>query len=154
MKISLILLISSFTFAFNLIAQTTDLKKKASKEFNKNYTKFQIKGSGIGYNEVFLGDMTGDGKIDAVVYYALTPKDGGNAFLGNGIVVYANNNGIIKEVTAFKPNFRFIVKEIMDNKLHIIKLEYAKDDAPDFPSIETLKYFILKGNKLQESITY
>ncbi len=130
-------------------AQTTDLKKKAEIKFSKNSTKFISKESGIAYSEVFLGDMTGDGKKDAVVFYSLTPKDGGNAFLGNGVVVYANYNGILNEAAALKPNFRFIVEKIMDNKLHIIKLEYAKDDAPDFPSIETHKYFILKGNKLQ-----
>ena len=153
MKTKIILILSALTF--NINAQTTDLKKKASMEFDKNSTKYEEKETTIASNDVFLGDLNGDGKKDAVVFYSLAPKDGGNALMGMGVVVFLNNGGNLKEVTAFRPKFNFIVKEIANNKLHVIKQEYSKDDMPGFPSIETHLYYILNGqNQLQQSKTY
>jgi hypothetical protein len=75
--------------------------------------------------------------------------------MGMGIVVYKNVNGYPKEITVFRPDFIFSVKEISDYKIHIIKSEYADGDYPSWPSIHThLHYIINSQNKLQESRTY
>ena len=150
-----LLIFLGFFYSLNLSSQTTDVKKKALMEFDKNSQKFLEKGTIIGSSEAFIGDLNADGKKDAVVFYVLSPKEGGNALMGQGAVVYINNGSSLKELTVFKPDFTFHIKEIANNKIHIIKSEYAKKDNPGWPSIETHKYYIINSqNKLQESATY
>ena len=142
-------------WTLNLNAQAIDLEKKVLMQFDKNSSKFEDQDAIIASNTVFLGDLNADNINDAVVFYALAPREGGNANMGSGLVVFLNDGKTVKEVSAISPDFMFYVKEIADYKLQIIKLEYTSEDMFGNPTQETPVFYILNNqNKLQESRTY
>lgn len=132
-----------------------DAKKIALRKFDEYSPKIEAsKDAAIGNSEAYSGDLNHDGLEDVIVFFVLVPKEGGNALMGQGFAVYVNQRDDMKVVAGFEPDYIFRVEGINNNKIHIIRQDYAENDDPGRPSIETHKYLILNGNKLQESNTF
>jgi hypothetical protein len=132
-----------------------DAKAVAVRKFEAYSPKIvNSKDAAIGASEAFTGDLNSDGMTDAVVFFVLTPKEGGNMVLGQGLAVYINQGNDMKVVAGFEPDYSFRVEGINEGKLHIVRLDYAENNQLNRPSFETHKYFILNGRKLQESNTF
>lgn len=132
-----------------------DAKGIALRKFDEYSPKIEAsKDAAIGSSEAYTGDLNHDGLEDVIVFFVLSPKEGGNALMGQGIAVYVNEGTDMKVIAGFEPDYIFRVEGINNNKIHIVRLDYAENDNPGWPSIETHKYLILNGNRLQESNTF
>ena len=127
-------------------------KDIALQKFN-NYAPKIEKSNGviIQNQEVFVGDLNYDDLEDAVVWFTCSPAEGGNANAGQGLSIYLNTGNDMKVVGGYEPDYIFKVIKITNNRIKITKQEYAENDSPGWPSIETVKNLILSGNHLIES---
>jgi len=138
----------------NSTSQLFFSKDQVLREFDLNSSRFEFDGASIASTSVFFGDLDSDGIDESIVYYSLAPAEGGNALLGCGFVVYSIKQNKIIETATFQPNFQFYIEEIEKLKIHIVKEEYGFEDGPGRPSIRTSYFFILNGNKIQQSKAY
>jgi hypothetical protein len=127
-------------------------KKIALQKFNNYAPKIEkTNGVIIENQEIFVGDLNYDDLEDAVVWFTCAPAEGGNANAGQGLSVYINTGNDMKAVGGFEPDYMFNVIKISNNRIKITKQEYAENDSPGWPSIETVKYLMLSGNHVMES---
>ncbi len=129
-----------------------NVKNVTMQKFNSYSSKIeQSKGAVIGNNEIFVGDLNHDELEDSVVWFVLTAEGGGNAVVGQGMSVYLNTGNDVKVVCGYEPDFLFRVIKIANNKVKIVKMEYAENDRNGWPSIETDLFLLLNGNTIIES---
>lgn len=127
-------------------------KKIAQEKFNNYAPKIeQSKSAIIANNEIFEGDLNYDGLNDVVIWFALSPAEGGNMLIGESMSVYINTGNDMKVIGGYEPDYMFKVIKIINNRIKITKQEYAENDANGWPSIETVKYLMLSGNAIIES---
>tara|TARA_R110002051_G_C8663577_1_gene489358 strand:+ start:118 stop:684 length:567 start_codon:yes stop_codon:yes gene_type:complete len=132
-----------------------DVERETKKLFDQYAPKIEKTNSAIISNsEILIGDLNDDGLDDSLVYFVLTPAEGGNMLVGQEMAIYLNNGESMKVVAGYNPQNLFRPASIENNKIHIIEYEYAEDDYPNRPSIEVHKYFVLNGNKLLETKIY
>lgn len=127
--------------------------KKIAKQKFANYAPKIEKSKGviIQNQEIFVGDLNHDDLDDAVVWFTLSPAEGGNTDAGQGLSVYINTGNDMKAIADYEPDYMFTVIKISKNRIKITKQEYAEGDYPKWPSIETVKYLMLSGNRVIES---
>jgi hypothetical protein len=129
----------------------TEAVEISTRKFNSYSPKIENSHGGIiSFSKDYIGDLNSDGLDDVVIFFALTPAEGGNANVGRGLVVYINNGNDMKSYAGFEPDYPFNMVEIKDNKIHIIEEKYAPDDYPNYPSIKNHRYFVLDGKNLKE----
>ena len=129
-----------------------DPKNIAQQKFNNYIPKIETsKNAIVANNKIFIGDLNNDNLDDAVVWFLLTPAEGGNMFVGEGMSVYINTGKDMKVVSGFEPNYMFKIIKISNNRIKIAKQDYAENDQTGWPSIETIKYLMLSGNDIIES---
>jgi hypothetical protein len=129
-----------------------DPKNIAQQKFNNYIPKIEeSKNAIVNNNKIFIGDLNNDNLDDAVVSFLLTPAEGGNMIIGEGMSVYINTGKDMKVVSGFEPDYLFKIIKISNNRIEIAKQDYAKNDAIGWPSIETIKYLMLSGNDIIES---
>jgi hypothetical protein len=129
-----------------------DVKKETQKLFDIYSLKIEkSNGARFEKREIMTGDLNDDGLEDSLVFFILTPEEGGNMIVGIEMAVYLNKGNRMEVVTSYNPEKTFKPIEIKNNKIHLIEYEYAEDDYPNYPSIENHKYLILRDNKLISS---
>lgn len=73
-----------------------------------------------------VGDLNGDGLVDCILYFVLTPKGGGNAVIDRQAAVYLNTGNSMKVNGAFpKLNYCFGVNKIIDGLIYVDSYECA-----------------------------
>lgn len=102
----------------------------------------------IDLQEPVTGDFTGDGIDDVAIYFSLSPKDGGNALVGQGLTLYKNDGKSVKVIAGFEPDYLFSFTKISNGKIYVEILEYAEDDGRCCPSIKTEHILTISGNKV------
>lgn len=102
----------------------------------------------IDLQEPVTGDFTGDGIDDVAIYFSLSPKDGGNALVGQGLTLYQNDGRRVKVIAGFEPDYLFSFTKISNGKIYVEKLEYAEEDGRCCPSIKTEHILTISGNKV------
>jgi hypothetical protein len=103
--------------------------------------------AGLDMQQSYTGDFTGDGIEDIAIYFSLTPKEGGNAMVGQGLSLYQNNGNTVKVLAGYEPNYLFGFDKISGGKIYVEKLEYAETDGRCCPSIKTEHIITISGNK-------
>ena len=72
------------------------------------------------------GDLNGDGLEDCILYFVLTPKEGGNAIVGRQAAVYLNTGRGMKVDGAFpKLKYCFVVDRIAGGTVYVDRYECA-----------------------------
>ena len=94
----------------------------------------------------YTGDFTGDGIEDVAIYFSLSPKEGGNALLGQGLSLYQNTGEGVKVIAGFEPDYLFSFSRISRGHIYVDQLEYAKDDGACCPSIKTERTLTIVGS--------
>ncbi|OCA80265.1 hypothetical protein BBH99_16155 [Chryseobacterium contaminans] len=102
---------------------------------------------GIDLQEPYVGDFTGDGIEDVVIYWNIAPK-GGNALIGQGLSLYKNDGHTVKVIAGYEPDYLFAFDTIKNGKIIVEKLEYTEEDGRCCPSIKTKHALTIKGSKV------
>lgn len=123
--------------------------KLAEKQFSDYLPKILKSHDAIlDLQQSFIGDFTGDGVKDVVIYFSLAPKGGGNTIVGQGLVLYKNNGFEVKVFAGYEPNYMFVFDKIYNGKIYVQKLKYAKNDGHCCPSIRTEHILTILGSKV------
>src|SRR5262249_6237624 len=51
--------------------------------------------------KTITGDLNGDGKVDCIIFFVMTSKDGGNAIVGEDAAIYINQGNKMKVIGSF-----------------------------------------------------
>lgn len=128
---------ASLFVAVSSFAQLSDsqIKNSAEAQFKKYVPQILAShGSGdeavqLDVMETKVGDFTGDGKKDAVVFYSLALKNGGNAHVGRGAAFYKNYGRSIKVFAGMEPEELFTIEKISGGKIYAKTYNYAAEDG-------------------------
>lgn len=83
-------------------AQSFDPATEALRQFNAFKPKIEASEQATVDNpQTITGDLNGDGRTDCLIFFVLTPKDGGNAIIGRQTAVYLNTGRGMKVDGAF-----------------------------------------------------
>ncbi len=93
-----------------------------------------------------LGDINGDGKIDCIIFFVMTPKDGGNAIIGQDAAIYINKGTGMKVVGSFNLDICYSVEKIKNQIIYVNEYKCA----PPYDSFVRIRKYLLRGNKLAE----
>jgi len=128
---------------------TAEAVKLATAQFEAYLPKIlESHEAGIDLQEPITGDFTGDGIDDVAIYFSLSPKDGGNALVGQGLTLYQNDGKRVKVIAGYEPDYLFSFTKISNGKIYVEKLEYAEEDGRCCPSIKTEHILTISGNKV------
>ncbi|MGB4775996.1 MAG: hypothetical protein WBP45_12535 [Daejeonella sp.] len=123
--------------------------KLAKEQFEKSLPEIERSYNGqIDLMDPYTGDFTGDGIEDVLIYFSLSPKDGGNNLVGQGLMLYQNTGKEVKKIAVFKPDYLFSFNSIKNGKIIINKLEFTDDDPRCCPSISTEKTLTISGSSV------
>ena len=122
-------------------------KKDVQRKFNEIKMSFDKKDETLGNNEIFIGDMNGDGINDALVYYVIVPK-GGNITLKSGVVVYLADSVKLNQLLQYDFPYTAYVDKIKDNLIYCIRTEFRPTDPACCPSVKKPFKMKLEDNKL------
>ena len=97
--------------------------------FNKYKATIEKTNGGIvDEPKVITGDINGDNLEDCIIYFVMTPKEGGNLIIDEEAAIYLNTGKNMKVVGAFpKFDFCYSVDRIRN---HIIYLKEYKCEPP------------------------
>lgn len=126
--------------------------KIAEKKFLKYTPNIESEGKNITYSKTFNGDLNNDGLDEIVIYFACTPKSGGNMIVGREAAIYLNTGTTVKAITALNPEYPFHIQSIKENRLIVVEEVFDENDSPGFASKGKLHYFVLNGESLQEIV--
>ena len=128
--------------------QTLSPGKESLRLFNKYVPVIEQKNDAIVDDpQVITGDINGDGKPDCIVFFVLTPKEGGNAITGEGAAVYINTGAGMKVAGAF-PDVKFCYHiDRISNEIIYVK-EY--ECAPPYSTTIRERKFIYKNKRFSE----
>jgi hypothetical protein len=102
-------------------------------------------------SETFIGDLTGDGLQDVIIWYVTYPEDSPFSPVTERMRVYVNEKNSLKQYSDFEPQYMFSVKSISNNEINIIKYDYEDTDEPRNPSFSIQKKIKLsKSNNFLE----
>lgn len=141
-----------FLFLFMFPFQKFDPEKSAKYYFDTNISQ-KIKerlNAGINNVNVKVGDVDNDGKKDVVIYYYLTPLEGGNMSLGHYLIIFKNYGSKVEPVCYFEPEFSFNLVGIKDNKIEIIR--YIDNEFDKFNPLKINEKYVLYYNELKKSL--
>nr|WP_121271774.1 hypothetical protein [Pedobacter schmidteae] len=125
-----------------------DVVKQAEKQFAQYLPKILKSSDGVlDVQQSYTGDFTGDGIADVAIYFSLSPAGGGNAIIGQGLVLYKNEGNRVKVIGGYEPDYLFKVDTIRDGKIMVEKMEYAETDGRCCPSVRTKHTLTISGNK-------
>ncbi len=126
---------------------TNDAVRDAERKF-KNYLPkiLQTHHAVLDTQESYTGDFTGDGVEDVAIYFSLSPKEGGNAMIGQGLSLYRNEGNSVKVIAGYEPDYLFSFKYINKGRVFVDKLEYAEGDGRCCPSIKTEHALTISGS--------
>ncbi len=128
-----------------------ELTKEAESKFNAYMPQIASSHDArVNYGGFLTGDITNDGLDDVVIYFFLSPKDGGNAMWGHSLVFYENFGNKVKVIGGFEPDYKFYTEKIKDGKIYITKTQYHEEDAMCCPSILTPIELTVVNGKAQE----
>lgn len=120
----------------------------AEKQFENYLPKILETNEGrIDVQQSYTGDFTGDGIEDVVIFFSLSPEDGGNAIIAQGLTLYQNTGRAVKVIAGFDPDYLFSFSRISKGKIYVEKLEYAETDGRCCPSIKKTHILKISGNK-------
>lgn len=126
--------------------------KIAEKKFLKYTPNIESEGKFITYTKTFNGDLNNDGLHEIVIYFACTPKSGGNMIVGREAAIYLNTGTTVKAITALNPEYPFHIQSIKENRLIVVEEVFDENDSPGFASKGKIHYFQLNGESLQEIV--
>ena len=127
---------------------TKDAVMLAEKQFENYLPKIVETNKGrIDVQQSYTGDFTGDGIEDVVIFFSLSPEDGGNTIIAQGLTLYQNTGRAVKVIAGFDPDYLFSFSRISKGKIYVEKLEYAETDGRCCPSIKTTHILKISGNK-------
>lgn len=128
---------------------TEEAKRLAEKQFQKYLPKIlDSHNAYLDSQDTFAGDFTGDRTDDVLIYFSLAPKEGGNAIVGQGLVLYKNIGSHVKVIGGYEPDYLFNFKKIKNGKIYVEKLEYAETDGRCCPSIKTEHQLTISETKI------
>lgn len=132
-------------------ADMQNIIKLAQAKFDAYLPKIEkTNNAGLDGREAYTGDFTGDGLEDVAIYFVLTPKEGGNAIVGQGLTLYQNTGNDVKVIAGFEPDYMFSFRRIENGKIYIEKLAYAETDGHCCPSIKENRVLTVSGNKIRD----
>ncbi len=128
------------------LKSATNIQSDAENQFNIYISKKMKKEEQfIDTQETYLGDLTGDGLEDVIIFYT-TAANGSNTVTDYKTSLFVNENGKMKQYPGFEGG-TFTVKGISNNKINIIRYNYADDDELGKPSIEISRTLSLTDDK-------
>jgi len=95
---------------------------------------------------IVTGDLNGDGKMDCIISFVMTSKDGGNAIIGQDAAIYINKVNEMKVVGNFNLKICYSVEKIKNKIIYVNEYECA----PPYNHFVRMRKYMLKGNKLSE----
>ncbi len=120
--------------AAGILAQVTgfsqarmDPAKEALRQFEAYKPTIERKESAVVDNpKAITGDLNGDGRVDCIVFFVMTPQGGGNAIIDRQAAVYLNTGTAMKVDGAF-PELRecYAVDRISGGRIYLSYYECA-----------------------------
>ena len=93
-----------------------------------------------------LGDLDGDGKIDCIIFFVMTSKNGGNAIIGQDAAIYINKGTGMKVVGNFNLDICYSIEKIKNRIIYVNEYECA----PPYDTFVRKRKYMLVKNKLIE----
>ena len=131
----------------NVTGRLKITSKDVKAKFKEIKKKYENELDVIGSEDVFFGDLNGDGSEEALLYFGLSAR-GGNAMTGSGFVVYKYEDNKLTFLLDYDLKGG-IVKSIKEGVIYCIKFDYATGDAGCCPTIKRPFKLIYEGNTIK-----
>jgi hypothetical protein len=129
------------------LAQSFSPAREALKLFNAYKPTIEKTNNAIvDEPKLITGDLNGDGRIDCVIFFVMTSKDGGNALVGQDAAIYINKGANMKVIGSFNLDICYSVEKIKNKIIYVNEYECA----PPYDTFMRKRKYMLKGNKLTE----
>jgi hypothetical protein len=143
----LIIIILGLFVNFATAQKTFSPAKEALKLFNAYKPTIEKNNDAIvDKPNVVTGDLNGDGKIDCIIWFVMTSKEGGNAIIGQDAAIYINKGTEMKVIGNFNLDICYSVEKIKNQTIYIKEHECA----PPYDNFIRTKKYRLKERKLIE----
>jgi hypothetical protein len=93
---------------------------------------------------MITGDLNGDKRIDCIIFFVMTPKDGGNVIIGRDAAIYINQGNKRKVIGNFNLDICYAVEKIKDKIIYVNEYECA----PPYDIFAKKRKYLLSGNKV------
>jgi hypothetical protein len=121
--------------------------KESFRLFNKYKPTIERKNHAIVDDpQVIIGDINGDQKVDCIISFVMTSKDGGNLIIGHESAIYLNRGSKMKVVGAFpKFDFCYGIDHIKNQVIYAKEYECS----PPYNKIIGERKFIYQEGKIR-----
>jgi hypothetical protein len=117
----ILLMILFFSLSVTRAQNSFSPSKESLRLFNKYKPTIEKNNNAIvDEPKIVSGDINNDSLEDCVIFFVMTPKEGGNAIIGQEAAIYINTGKRMRVVGAFpKFNFCYTVDKIRDQVIYL-----------------------------------